>query len=51
LKELEELKTSYNGDEWAQNILTLYQQGGQLPTVVQIHYGIIRVNNRIYVGK
>jgi RNase H-like domain found in reverse transcriptase/Reverse transcriptase (RNA-dependent DNA polymerase)/Integrase zinc binding domain/Retroviral aspartyl protease/Ty3 transposon capsid-like protein/Integrase core domain/Chromo (CHRromatin Organisation MOdifier) domain len=50
-KWLEELKVSYEGDEWAQDVLSADQQSLALPPEITIHCGIIRKGKKIYVGK
>jgi hypothetical protein len=47
---LEELTESYQTDPWAQNLLMKHQQGDKLPDHFNIHCGIIRKRNKIYVG-
>jgi RNase H-like domain found in reverse transcriptase len=47
---LEELKESYQGDKWTQDIIHKETTQQELPSQVKLHCGIIRKKGRIYVG-
>jgi Integrase zinc binding domain len=47
---MEELKESYQKDAWAQEMLATHFQGKPLPKGILVYYGIIRKQQRIYVG-
>jgi hypothetical protein len=47
---LEELKESYHGDMWAQEMINKETNQEELSTHVKLHCGIIRKKGRIYVG-
>jgi Integrase zinc binding domain len=48
---VEELKDSYQGDDWAKEMLELHRQKSDLPDGILVHCGVIRKHNRIYVGR
>jgi Integrase zinc binding domain len=47
---VEEVKESYTGDSWAQQVLTQFANGIDLPHQVTVHCGIIRKQGKLYVG-
>jgi Integrase zinc binding domain len=48
---IEELKSSYQDDDWAMPVLEKHAQGLALDKGISVHGGIIRKYARIYVGK
>jgi hypothetical protein len=48
---IEELKSSYQDDDWAMPVLEKHAQGLTLDKGISVHGGIIRKYARIYVGK
>jgi Integrase zinc binding domain len=47
---VEEVKESYTGDSWAQQVFTQFANGIDLPHQVTVHCGIIRKQGKLYVG-